>query len=162
MPSYYHGGILDFGSNKKANDRIGVDVPFHDIDRIPNPDRPATPTGTALVAEICARLIEWRDGPPLNESPPFIWLQRLASLGQDNPDALWLYLHIQSGDLSALTQTYQEQASLRSTSRQAIEQKLSRAHQAMSLHFPELQDALSHLQALCRPPRGINTKQTKE
>jgi len=135
--------------------------PNGNIDNLPNPVRPTTPTETALVAEICARLIEWRDGPPINESSPFLWLQRLASLGQDNPDALWLYLHIQSGDLSALTQTYQEQASHHATSRQAIEQKLSRAHQAMSLHFPELQDALSHLQALCRPPRGINVKVNK-
>lgn len=129
------------------------------IDKLPDrTSRHQTPEA-ALVAEICARLIEWRDGPPLNESPPFLWIQRIAALGQDNPDALWLYLHIQSGDLSALTQTYQDQASLRATSRQAIEQKHSRASQAMSLHFPELKSALDSLQSLCRPPRGINTKE---
>lgn len=132
--------------------------PFGNIDKLPDVVRPPSSQQAALVAEICARLIEWRDGPPLNESTPFLWLLRLSSLAQDNPDALWLYLHIQSGDLSALTQTYQEQAANRATSRQAIEQKLSRATQSMSLHFPELQTTLLSLQSLCRPPRGIPSK----
>ena len=129
------------------------------IDKLQDRQAQHTTLEPALVAEICARLLEWRSlSPALTESKPTLWLLRLSSLAQDNPDALWLYLSIQSGDLSALTITYQDQASLRHTSRQAIEQKLSRAHQAMSLHFPELKSALDGLQSLCRPPRGINTK----
>jgi hypothetical protein len=133
--------------------------PTGNIDKVANPSLSPRAEETALVCEICARLIEWRTLHPLTESTPFLWIQRIASLGQDNPDALWLYLSIQSGDLAALTETYEAQASQRASSRQAIEQKLSRASQAMSLHFPELAHTLASLQSHCRPPRGLPARE---
>ena len=106
-----------------------------------------------IVAEICSRLIEWRS-LHVSESPPTKWLLRISLLAQDNPDALWLYLALQSGDLSALTKTYQEQANEKHLARQDIHQRHTRALKAMTLHFPELKDTITDLHYLFRPARG--------
>ena len=109
----------------------------------------------AIVGEIAARLIQWRS-LHLSESPPTKWLLRISLLAQDSPDALWLYLSIQSGDLSALTNTYQEQATALHLSRQDIHQRHTRALEAMTAHFPELKHTITELHHLFRPKRGLN------
>lgn len=113
------------------------------------------PEEAAIVAEICARLLEWRSLHTL-ESAPFNWIQRIASLGLDHPDSLWLYLHLQSGDLSSLTMTYQEQALERGLDRQSIHERHQSALLTMSLHFPELQQVITSLHHIFKPSRGIN------
>ena len=130
-----------------------------DINKVATPTRRTAPNEAAIVAEIAARLIEWRIASGvLTESKPFKWIQRISALGRDNPDALWLYLHLQSGDLSALTDTYQQQAQERSLDRQAVHQRHQRAIDDMKLHFPELRAVINDLDAHFRPPRGIINK----
>lgn len=133
---------------------------YGNIDKIADRAHTHAPPEASLVAEIASRFIEWRTSSVvLTESKPFKWLQRLARLGRDNPDALWLYLSLQTGDLSALTDTCQNQAADRALDRQAIHQRHQRALADMALHFPELQSVISELDKTFRPPRGINTKQ---
>lgn len=146
------------------SDPSGILTPYDgskhgNIERIADrtPHQPST--DAAIVAEIAARFIEWRTTPGiLTESKPFKWLQRIAALGRDNPDALWLYLQLQTGDLSALTDTYDSQAQLRLVERQMIHKTHKRALLDMALHFPELQATIQELDKTFRPPRGINRK----
>lgn len=134
-------------------------MPHGNIDKLPDHHSTHSETQAAIVAEIASRFIEWRSSPNiLTESIPFRWLQRVAALGRDNPDALWLYLQLQTGDLSALTTTYHAQAEQRSLDRQAIHQTHQRALADMALHFPELQSVIAELDKTFRPPRGINRK----
>ncbi len=134
--------------------RTSIGLPHND--KQPPLFAPTTrPEEAAIVAEICARLIEWRS-LHLIESPPFNWIQRIASLGLDHPDALWLYLHLQSGDLSALTKTYQEQATEKGLDRQSLHERHQSALHIMALHFPELQQVISSLHHIFKPSRGIN------
>lgn len=126
----------------------------------PNKDLPTLyapthrPEEAAIVAEICARLIEWRS-LHLIESAPFNWIQRISSLALDHPDAFWLYISLQSGDLSALTKTYQEQAQERCLDRQSLHERHQSAVHTMSLHFPELQHVIKDLHSIFKPSRGI-------
>ena len=134
-----------------------------DINKLKDRPPQREATDSALAAEITTRLIEWRSQPgTLTESKPFKWLMRLAALGRDNPDALWLYLHLQTGDLDALTITYDAQASQRSLDRQAIHQKHQRAMQDMSLHFPELGAVIREMGHAFRPARGVNVKESSK
>lgn len=109
----------------------------------------------AIVSEISARMMEWRSAH-LVESKPIEWLLRIAMLAQDNPDALWLYLSLQSGDLSTLTQTFQELADARSMRRQTMHTRHQEAIASMALHFPELKSVITEMDTLFRPARGIN------
>ena len=111
------------------------------------------PPEVAIAAEISARLMEWHNTH--SATSPYLWLQRLALLASDSPDALWIYLAIQSGDLSALTKTYQEQATELGLDRQSIHERHQAALLTMSLHFPELQSVIKQLNNIFKPSRGL-------
>jgi len=139
--------------------RLSLPLMHGNIDKLRDTTTQHGQTDASLAAEIATRLIEWRSTPgTLTESKPFKWLMRLAALGRDNPNALWLYLHIQTGDLDALTLTYDLQAASRATDRQAIQQKQHRALRDMQLHFPELKQVIDEMRKAFRPARGINRK----
>jgi hypothetical protein len=156
------------GDKPKNNARVGALLSWDDFnedirenEELHRPlHEPIEHTNDALMAsEIAHKFIEWRSSPGvLTESKPFKWLQRLAALGRDNPDALWLYLQLQTGDLSALTDTYDSQAQLRLVERQMIHKTHKRALLDMAIHFPELQSTIQELDKTFRPPRGINRK----
>ena len=123
-------------------------VPIHH--NTPTPAKPPrSPEVVGLSAEICARLVEWSTLE--SEHRVELFLSRLVTLKRDYPQALWIVLHIMSGDVSEITRSYSSIGKDKGRSKQAVQQEFERSLAAIRIHFPEVADAIIQL-------RGISAK----
>ena len=103
-----------------------------------------TPGGASpdaqLAAEICARILEWRD--LASRTAVSAWLLKLANLHRADPNALWLYIEQQSGDTTLIAKSFDDRGSASATSRQAAEQATSRSMAAVAAVMPTLAAAM--------------------
>ena len=110
------------------------------------PPPPVTSDQARLVAEVAERLIEWSD--MACRERVLRWVQRVAGLGRDCPPAMWIYLRLQTGDMSELTRSYRELGIDRCESKQAVQQELERVMAVLTAHYPEMADAVQELRRI--------------
>lgn len=97
----------------------------------------------AIVGEVARHLLEYRE--VTSESRCAALLQKLTAIHQLNPDALWLFLGLLTGDLSAVTESYKHQGEARALDKQAMQQRTERALHTLQIHYPEVAHAIIQL-----------------
>lgn len=90
----------------------------------------------AIVGEIAVHIIEYRDKTSASRAVSLI--QKLYAIQSLNKDAFWIVLHLLTGDLAAITDSYSEQAAREALDKQAIQQRMERALKVLELHYPDL------------------------
>lgn len=97
-----------------------------------------------LVGEICERLVELRE---LDSDKANRWLSRICAIRTlPHGDAcLAWYLHMQTGDMAALTVSMRDVGGRHCRSKQAVQQELERASSEISSAFPEMAAAIHEL-----------------
>lgn len=110
-------------------------VPIHPNTPTP-PKAGHTPEAALICAEVAARLVEW--SALESEHRVELFLAKLVTLKRDYAPALWIVLHLFSGDLSEITRSYSDIGKQKERSKQAVQQEFERSIAAIEIHFPEL------------------------
>ncbi len=97
----------------------------------------------AILAEIAVRLVEHSELTSIWRTKAF--LRKLYCLTQLDRECVMVFLHIMTGDLSAIVRSYEEEAKQRGLDKQAIQQQVERVIASLLKHFPELAKALVQL-----------------
>jgi hypothetical protein len=122
-----------------------------------NGDTPPNYPPAQIAAEICARLLEWRDST--SQVAVSRWLLRLSSLHMADPNALWLYIAWQTGDTAEIAKSFDDRGRESGTSRQCAEQITSRAMDSLARLAPELAVAMREtFQAHSPEARAVGNK----
>lgn len=100
-------------------------------------------TEAAIAGEIAERILEYRDEVSASRAMSFI--QKLAAISTINKDAFWMLLHLLSGDLNAITESYASQGKSEALDKQAVQQRTERALSALQKHYPECAVAIIQL-----------------
>jgi hypothetical protein len=99
-----------------------------------------------LTHELTALLLEWAD--EIKEAEVGRWIRKVAIMHSDCAPALWVYLRLQTGDLTEITRSYSEQGEVRTRQKQAVQQELERVVACFDQYFPELGRAVRDLRRL--------------
>ena len=94
----------------------------------------------AIVAEICARLMEWREvQSPLKVQE---WLMTLVDIRKKSPAAMWLYVAWQTGNSELIAESFEERGAKAALDKQGVHQQTAKAFAAIHLVRPELAKAM--------------------
>lgn len=106
----------------------------------------------AIAGEIARRFLEMREATSAYRATMLI--TKLHALSQIHPEALWLVLHLLTGDLSEITRSYADMGKERGRTKQAEEQERSRALDGIERHFPSLAKAVIELRHITSENRA--------
>jgi hypothetical protein len=120
----------------------------HPADVDPTPEV----TTPQIVAEICARLIEW--GEVASKAEATAWLITCVQLAKESPNAMWLYVTWQTGDASAIAKSFAALGAEAALDKQGVHQATTKALDRMGEVVPELAQAMRELYALHRCESG--------
>lgn len=71
-----------------------------------------------IVAELVQRMVEWSE--ITSRARVVKWLLHVSSMARTNQPALWMYLKLQTGDLSRVRESYTDQAQRQGVTKQAV------------------------------------------
>lgn len=94
-------------------------------------------------AEICVRLIEHSERTSIHRTKAII--RKLYCLTQMDRECFMVFLNLMTGDLTALTRSYEEEAKKHALDKQAVQQRIERVIASLTLHFPEVARAVVEL-----------------
>ena len=115
---------------------------LHDNERIE--PRQFDRSEEAAIAGECARhLLDMAEESGRERT--IVFISKLNVLASLDREALWVVLHLMTGDLSELTRSYEEQARERGLDKQAVQQQLERVIASVRRHYPELANAIVYL-----------------
>lgn len=118
-------------------DQSHADIPHHDSERSEE---------AAIIAEIARHFLELREKKSESRSAAF--LNRLHSIHQVEPAALWVVLRLLTGDLDEITRSYSDMGKENARSKQAIQQEMERVIIAIDRHWPRLSAAIIQLRSI--------------
>lgn len=113
-----------------------------------------------IVAEIAARFVEWGDDYSRGRAER--WLYKLTSIHRIDPVGAWVYLRWQTGNPEAIAASFEDAGADKAMSRQAAEQRLSRALQAISVVDPLLAQSMRELFETHSPEAAAATERKIE
>lgn len=106
----------------------------------------------AIAGEIARRFIEMREATSGVRAIRMI--NRLHTLSQIHTEAVWIVLHLLTGDMSEITKSYAEMGREHGKTKQGVEQDRSRALEAIERHWPELAQVVIELRHITSENRA--------
>ena len=107
----------------------------------------------AIAGETARHLLDMAEATSRERT--FIFISKLYAIGHLDREALWVVLSLMTGDLTAVTQSYEETAKGRALDKQAVQQQMERVIISIRKHYPKLAKAiieLRHITAAAAQP----------
>lgn len=97
----------------------------------------------AIAGEIARRLLDMAETS--SRERVIMFISKLYAIQHLDREALWVVLSLMTGDLSAVTESYQAAGKKRGLDKQAMQQQMERVIVSIRKHYPHLATAIVHL-----------------